>query len=603
MQKQEVEKYQKSLTEEMGKARTFLTEYRDKRENHAPIQAFDSIVNLDGTSGHEDLSRLPTSMQQILNDKNIIAAGDEGKRAIFDGIEMGIAEYQHRNGGENPSVMTVLAAFDSAVNACTGATTEPEIKKMLDSLSFGHHEALSVVPAMVSVTIMTAIANSLPIVAMLPNPTGSNEVPLIFGRTTANMRMGVFQRGDYIDGDKAALPYLENRHTLVMKANGAKFSTPVHVGYTQSKNADGTVKFVADETTLKAPFLGGRVVVTVKNMVVASDHNKNHPTFGGTSVLQPQGDGPMTIDGKQYLIKTARADLDNHTVEAEFDTAYTTPADGEVEVQVVFDYERKGVDGKVILTPPGLDMTFESNSVYATPMKAVGTATIDAITQMQNELGLSPTAAFVSIVQQKYYLEQTSRLLREQVKVCKSQANRVRTVNTDTHGVQSSSLSGLFSKIKNSISLAVAVLSKQLNRPVGGIDIFVGMMGAAVFNGLPDNLYKPTNASFGDQSSVYRIGSLNDGTNIYYVPESAGVFNETDVSGSTAEVLILPRPTNPATAPFVGHVAVPPMVLNARIDAFEEQTGVYARMGADRNPNQNFNNQGMLLQIINIPSL
>lgn len=250
MQKQEIEKYQKELTEEMGKTRAFMTVYREKRSNHAPIQAFDSIVHQDGTGGHEDLSRLPTALQTILADKNIVASGEEGKRAIFDGIEMGIAEYQHRNGGDNPSVMAILSAFDSAVNACTGETGDKEIKMMLDSLSFSHHEALSVVPAMVQVTLMTAIASSLPIVAMLPNPTGSNEVPLIFGRTTANMRMGVFKRGDYIDGDKAGQPYLENRHTYTMTGAGAKFSTPIHVGYTAEKNADGTVKFVADRKSV-----------------------------------------------------------------------------------------------------------------------------------------------------------------------------------------------------------------------------------------------------------------------------------------------------------------------------------------------------------------
>lgn len=96
-----------------------------------------------------------------------------------------------------------------------------------------------------------------------------------------------------------------------------------------------------------------------------------------------------------------------------FDTSAVNeaPAQDEVEVQLVLDYERKNADNRPILTLPGLDLTYGSYSILAAPMRAFISASIDAITQMRNELGLIGMAV-LAIVQQKYNLEQTARLLR-----------------------------------------------------------------------------------------------------------------------------------------------------------------------------------------------
>ena len=614
---------------ETQKMKSFLDGYAQKRKDaESGLQAFDSLMNEHPLGEAVAKHNLPQSLKHLLESKPIqaaqkflstfqqqfdsatdsektklveVASTVSGEDAIFDGIELGMAEYARRNGGEIPPAEVVLSGINAATNAFTEFATETNAKQAFDSLSFEHHEALSVVPAQITVTIMTAIANSLPIVAQLPNPTGSNEVPLIYGRTTANMRMGVFHKDELIDGKQAGMPYLENRHTLLMTAAANVFSTQIHVGYDKVVNANHSIGFKADTATKKAPFLGGRVKILVKGVEVANSHNKQHATKGGIDVLAPKNGTSVTIDGKEYLVTSGRADLDNHTVEVTFDTAKTVPVDGEVEVQVVFDYERKDADGKDILTPPGVDMDFGNESLYASPMRALVAASIDAITQMQNELGLPWDGAVLAIIQQKYYLEQTSRLLREMTYACLAQgAARVMIFNAQKNGVQYTTMDALFSPIYSTISNAKALLAGSINRPIAGVDVFVGLKGAAVFNAMSQTEFVRTNMSYGDNTSIYRIGSLNDGTNVYFVPESLGWLDEAGAT-TTANALLVPRSSVPALSPFVGFTAVPPMVLTSSRNPFERNVGLYARICADRNPNPIYANQGVLIQMINLP--
>lgn len=621
---------------ETVKMKNFLADFAEKRKTaESSLQAFDSLVANHPMGESVAKHQMPESLIAILESKPIkkaqqflsqfssqfdsasdaekdklleSAANISAEDAIFDGIELGMAEYARRNGGETAPAEVVLAGLNAAANAFTESATDKEVKQNLtnygfDSLSFDHHEALSVVPAQITVTILTAIANSLPIVAQLPNPTGSNEVPLIYGNTTANMRMGVFKAGDKIDGVQAGMPYLENRHTVLMTGSGATFSTPIHVGYTKKVNADHSISFEVDTNTQKAPFLGGRVKILVKGVEVANSHNKSHATKSGIDVLQPKDGRSVTIAGKEYLVISGKADLDNHTVEVTFDSAQTLPVQGDVEVQFIFDYERKDQNGKLILTPPGLDMNFGNTSIYASPSRVFISASIDAITQMQNELGLPWNGAVLAVVQQKYYLEQTSRLLREAARACLAQgASRTVIYDAQKQGVQYTTMDAMFAPIYSTIGNAKAMLAQGINHPIAGVDVFVGMKGAAVFNAMSETEFNRTKMSYGDNSSIYRIGSLNDGTNVYFVPESLGWLDEAGAT-TTASALLVPRSTTPALSPFVGFTAVPPMVLTANGNPFEQNVGVYSRISAERNPHEVYGNQAVLLQLTNLPSI
>lgn len=194
MNKEDVRKFNQNATSELQKLSKFLALYYTKPQELPAVAVFDSLMNAQGSLAKV---QLPEVLEKLLASKAINNT-PAGIQAVFDGMKFGIDEYKKRNGGENPPTVTVLSAFDTALNTFTEHATDPQAKKMFDALSFDHHEALSMVHAPITVTIMTNIANSLPVVAQLPNPMGSNEVPVIYGRSTVDTRMGVFKRGDYI---------------------------------------------------------------------------------------------------------------------------------------------------------------------------------------------------------------------------------------------------------------------------------------------------------------------------------------------------------------------------------------------------------------------
>lgn len=616
---------------EANKVRQFMDDYnRYRNDGQTPLSAFDSMTA-------QNTNVLPNSLQSLFDSQLAQSAGVGNIQAeLLRGLEYGIGEYKRRNGGDAPSNNIIQAAFDSVANTFVNgdAFSKKALADMVafdnaSNLSTEHHSATGVVPSMVMVTMMNNIANALPIVAQLPNATGNNEVPLIFGKSVANKRWGAMNVGDDMDGKKSGLPYLENRFTILMNKDGAKFSTSVHTGI-KIKGLDGktNVYFEADTDTPKAPFLGGAVVVLVNGVPVANDfNNQNINTKKSTTIQSIHGEAVEVWDensksNKKFFVKYGRVNLTDCTIEVEFDSQdgnHVPDDNAVVEVEVVFDYEAKDDKGELILTPPGMDMTFVAYSVYARPSRAKSDISIDAVTQVQNELGIPWQAGVLAIIQQKYMVEQTARLLRETVNASRLNQNRVTVHNGYKAGVQNTSLASKFSEIAISIGKAKSKQSNIMNMPISGVDVYVGIDAAPLFSALPPDVYTPTGLSYGDNTSIYRIGKLNDGTNVYYVPQSFGV--PYDPVGVAVPDEYANIPTQPATkdytfvqipkvvdvakAPFVGHVAVSPMVQifggGSGDTIFEYKAERYSRVAAEHNPNPRYRHQAQVVLLKNMP--
>lgn len=602
MDQAQVKEYTNLVSSEAYKTNLLLRKCKELGQATSDVATFDSMLGNHPKGREVAINDMPEALRNLIQSKYF--EDDDAKQAIFDGLNFGIDEYKRRNGGDMPSTDVILGALEQAT-----VFTENRPKNVasdmqaFDSLSFSHHESLSIVPAAVQVVISYGIANSLPLVSMLPNPTGSNEVPLVSGEVIADMQMGVFKRGEALDGDQAGMPYLENRHLLNMtEGSDGQFTLTCHVGYTAAKRANQTTKFIVDTSSQKAPFLGGRVSIFVRGVEVANDKHRNHPTFGGISTLQPLKK-EFEIGGKTYIVTSAQADLDNHTVTVQFDvTNGDKPDADDVDVDLIFDYERKDAAGNYILRAPGVDMGFAHHGVFAHPHRSRSTATIDSITQMANELNLNWYGVVQMITMQKYYYEQSARLLRSAVNRCLFDGDRVRTFDPIVSGVEYGSISDMFAGIRMTLGVARTKLSTATKIAIGAYDLYVSDNGAGFFEGLGAEYYTSTGVGFGDPSSIYRIGTLSTGSHVYYVPKAMGVFNEDElVKGAYA--LMVPRPSNPAQAPFVGHVAVPPIVLASNINMFDKDVGVYSRQAAESNPIERYANQCMLIELINLPSM
>src|SRR5699024_1568799 len=127
------------------------------------------------------------------------------------------------------------------------------------------------------------------------------------------------------------------------------------------------------------------------------------------------------------------------------------PAADDVTVDLIFDYERKDDNGNKLIREPSTDMAFAYSSLYAFPSRSRSVATVDAVTQLSNELGVNWYASVQAITMARYYFEQTGRLLRTAVNMCLANQDptkgRVITFDYTINGVSPINLASAFSRI------------------------------------------------------------------------------------------------------------------------------------------------------------
>ena len=558
------------------------------RNDH--VNKFDSI-----DPDSDDGAQLPDCLKPMFDS----ITDPAGRAMVMAGIRQGIDGYKARNGGEEPSARMV--AFGLAAGASLFAKDSQHGKNAFelngfDDINAMSHDGVSVVPAMTVVTIATAIASSLNIIAMLPNAIASNEVPLVYGRMTANRKYGGLEASDYLDGVKASFGYFENRHRFAMpNTSGNVYQVTPRVAY-----LDYAAK-TPDTSTIAAPFLGGRVRIFVSGVEVANDRSRKNAKQSGTHSLTAIPD--IVIASTAVAVSAGTVNLDTHLISVTF--AAPLPVGAVVHVDVVFDFERNDLTtGQPIIQLPGVDIETEHDVVLASPSRFQIKASIDAITQMSNELNVGFMGAALSIAQNKFYLEQTLRLLHEgkdraeyNGRVYGFDASRGVTGNLAAAYNTSGDLIG---EIRRVIGFAQLGIVQAVGQSVSTFDMFVGDRGAIWFKTLRDDVITLSNAPMATHTQIVRIGTLKDGTNIYHVPTSTGLLAETNTG---AEALLVARSTEAAKAPFVGFMAVPPMIRTANPSEFTEQVGVYSRTAAELNPLERYGDQIAVISMTNLPAL
>lgn len=552
-----------------------------------------TFAQFDSMDATEQLKGVPDCLHEMFDS----IKDPEGRALVLSGVNSGIAEYRARNGGEDPTAQMV--AFGIAAGASLFAKNE-QGKNSFDMMGFDdihaqNHDAVSVIPAMTVVTIATAIASSLQIIAMLPNAIGSNEVPLVYGRMTANRKHGGLNKGDYLDGEKSSFGYFENRQRFAMTvSSGTTYQVTPRVAY---------LNYAAktpDTSTIAAPFLGGRVRIFVNGVEVANDRNRSNSKQSGTTSLTAIQD--IVIASTAVLVSAGTANLDTHLISVTF--AAALPVGAVVTADVVFDYERLDGSELPILRPPGVDIETEHAVVLASPSRFQIKASLDAITQMSNELNLGFMGQALSLAQNKFYLEQTIRLLNEG-KERAEQNGRTETFDA-SRGVTGNlaaayNTSGdLIGEVRKTLAFAGLKISQTVGQSVNSFDLFVGNRGAIWFKTLRDDVFNASSQPLASHNQIVRIGSMKDGTNVYHVPSSTGLLSETNTS---AELLMVARSAEAAKSQFVGHMPVPPMIRSANPSEFTEQIGGYMRTAAELNPLKRYGDQVAVISMINLPQV
>jgi hypothetical protein len=515
--------------------------------------------------------------------------GDDNKMGIMRAVQHGCMKYAELNGGEQPSALKIacgLAAGKAMLDDCKKS------EQMLDSLSHDNYEGKSVVPAMTIVTISNTIAYSLPLLAMLPNAIGSNELPLVYVRYVADKDHLGLKKGDYLDGPNASHQYTENRPRYKMAKVGATLEYKATCRRSYTDYADRT----PDDTSAALPFKGGQVVVKVNGVPVGDDRIRNNNSRSGThSLIAESG---VVINGTAVNIASSIVDMDAHTVSVTF--AAALPANAVVEANLVLDFERKDANGQhFVIVPPGVDVSQEHEVLYASSFYTQVSATQDAISQMQNELNLPYIAGALAILQQRYFLEQNVRLLIE----AKNRAvwNQRLYVFDATRGVTGNVAAAyntsrdLFSEILKYLKQARTNMTMRLGVPASGYGLYVGTTASTYFSGLPADQFTPTGNDFGMYNAIVKIGTLADGTDVYYTPEAMEIA-VTNEEGDF-DMLLVARSSDPAKSLFVGHMPKPPQLRQAMANIQEDVVGMHGRVCAEINPLQRFGDQSAVISV------
>lgn len=538
---------------------------------------------------------------------------------LLDSINTGITAYRNRHGGDMPNAALVAMALGNAASLYELDSTKTgglydsanvnsaSVKEFfLDSVSSHASAHTAEVPTLAMVTIATTIANALPLISFLPNPKGSQTVPMVYVRQVAAQSYGQTKKGDFLDGAKAAAQYFDAVHRLEMTSADQitwtiKAYRCVNEGTMTPDTASGRLPLVAGATSIN---IGGLAFA-----IDQQDHITSGKTTGTLNIYAYDRDG-ITLDGVVYKLVSGTVNLDTDTVTIVLDKALA--ADIKVIANVVANYEAKDANNNKILTAPSVDAQLDYAAVTAYGIRAQYTASIDAITQMQNELGVDMRAAFVAVVIAKLMFEQSCRLLSD-AKARAVGSGLIRELDL-TRGSDMTAAFNNTSSIAAEIVPAVEETKRRICEDTAhmpsGFDIYVtGSLSTLMRSLADDTNFVPSGLTLGTPNNMVRLGSRGS-DNYYYIPHTAGVLDEGEVTivvGGTptavqfAEALVCARNEMAAKSMFVGHIAVPVVTEDVRAQMFEQGVTFYTRQAAELNKHKRFGRQSFVLRVLNLP--
>lgn len=538
---------------------------------------------------------------------------------LLDSINTGVIAHRNRHGGDMPNAALVATALSNAASLYSmergktgglydsASVNGASVKEyFLDSVSSHASAHTAEVPTLAMVTIATTIANALPIISFLPNPKGSQTVPMVYVRQVAAQSYGQTKKGDFLDGAKAARQYFDAVHRLEMtSADQTTFTVKAY----RCVN-EGTL--TPDTTSGRLPLVAGATSINVGGLAFAQDqqdHMSSGATTGEIGVYAYDRDG-ITLDGVVYKFVSGSVNLSTDTVTVTLDKAL--PAGVKVIANVVANYEAKDAQNDKILTAPSVDAQLDYAAVTAYAIRAQYTASIDAITQMQNELGVDMRAAFVAVVIAKLMFEQSCRLLAD----AKNRAVGTGLIR-ELDLTRGSDMTVAFNKTADIAAEIVPAIEEMKRRMCedtahmpSGYDIYVtGSLSTMMRTLADDTNFVPSGLTLGTPNNMVRLGSRGS-DNFYYIPPTAEVLAEgeitIDVGGTPtaiqfAEALICARNEMAAKSMFIGHVAVPVVTEDVRAEMFEQGVTFYTRQAAELNKHKRFGRQGAVLRVLNLP--
>lgn len=475
---------------------------------------------------------------------------------LLDSVISGAAHYQ-REHGFAPDASLIETALHNAIVASMNPAELGVAGVRLDNATNNHHDQLSLQPAQAMVAIMSQFAEAVPFAAYLPADVKSNEARLAIMSNKAQSDYGAYLKDASLDGIAGGGVYLDSERVCVLTTNGGGGTALTYTVTTQQSTAPGGV--VVGGSNVAVPLLRGRTVLVCNGMIIGRE-------------TASYGSGSNTIAGSVVIASTTytvSGTVNSDTGAISVTSAPALPAGTVLEALAYVDYER----APQVAPKIGTDVTVFS--MYARASRGTVSATIDAMTQMQQELALDPRGQSLLSLRAQYAQERHYAIM---AKVLRIAANFAVTWNFDAS-------TQIAQKDRGQIFLNLApILFKasqdMANRTIDyGINtLYVTGQIAAMMRGLPSTIWQDSGVP--ERAGIYRLGRLFGTYDVYYTPKGL-----TDNGTTTSQILCVGRGSQTARNIAVFGEAVPAMFLPLAMQSdLVQSDAFYTRNFSDINP-------------------
>ena len=533
-------------------------------------QVFDSAASADfiGQATSRAADDLGVEMPEklaILLDELKPAERTRFVGAFLDGVET----YEQEHGCNPPPDLLGQAIHNAYATSRDAASKSRELRLILDSATSAHSDTLSLQTNRAIVATLPLWSDVPPFVMFLPADIGSNEAKLAIMSHTAGSTFGRYAENASLNGVSGGDAYLTSRriHQCAVHATDGTFSgklTPVQSDEDTCSSGAGDLKL-----------LRGRCQVYIGGKVVAKESSA---TGSGNSTIT----GSVTISGTTYTISGT---INTDTGVIAGTTSPAIPNTTVIYVEGFIDWERN----TAII--PAVNVSAEPFTFYAYPYRAKSRLTIDAATQLQQELRLDPLGESARAIQQQYTMERYYEAL--QLAKWGSANNAVSLdFDWDTLGVQKARQTLWQESLLPTLFERSQVMA-EATQNYGIKYLYVDKFLASQFAGLDSSVFEPSGISA--RPSVYRLGRLFGQFEVYYTPRFIA-------SSSTAsQLLAIGRATDVTRNPVIWGDAVPPMLRQLpSTDDLQDGNAFYARVFGSLNPHSLSSNGFSLVDITSI---
>ena len=505
-------------------------------------QLLDHVRNTPGVN-------VPPQLGEVLG---LVTGGDEFK--IMDSLAMGVRKFE-ANHGVAPTADLVEAAIQQGRSALFGVGKDGRV---LDSATSNAHDPGSLQPNRAVVAILSAMAEAIPFASYLPVDIQSNESKLAILSHQAGSAYGDYPLGSIMDGISVGDVYASSSRMAKFDHSGV---VPYAAQFTE-RNLANDPGF-CDASVTGVPVLRGRTLLYVNGLVAARD------TLQGSGANSPLS-GSVKIGGTEHAIT-------GHVVVATGDVVLSAvtpdfPAGAIVTAQGFVDYETAPA------LIPSVIVRADTYSLFANPWRVMTGISIDASTQIRNELGIDANSEALMAIRSQMAMERHYQALRMAAALGKN--NEVAYNFDFTNQIAQKNRAQIWQDFQSVLGTADQKMA-NLTMDHGITHLYVSAFIAAQLQALPADLF--VSSGITARPSIYRVGRLFGKYEVYYSPKV--VVEAADLT--TATMIAVGRSSQVARCPVVLGDSVSPTFLSLNMQSdLRAQAAMYARDFTVVNPHE-----------------